>query len=181
MSGVSLVRLLHILSVGFFGGGLLAMMMAQSYLQRALEDGERRHLAGLVHQVVRLLVVPLMGIGFATGLGLMFWMYGSFGASKVMACTPAYVHIMMGMGIVALGFAQAWKARTRKFVQALTAKQPLSEARTHLTRGWIFSGIALAATLVAFAVATLRVPNPPRTRCVAPAASVATPGVDSRV
>lgn len=175
MSGVLLLQLLHVLTVGFFGGGLLAMMMAQSYLQRSLEDTERRNLAELVSRIVRLLVVPMMTLGFVLGLVLMVWMYGGLGMGKLMACTPVYVHIMMGFGILALGFSQVWKARARKFAAALTAKQPLAEARVHLTRGWIFAWLALAATLVAFAVAVLKVPNPPRSRCVAPTAAIEAP------
>lgn len=179
MSGVLLLKLLHVLTVGFFGGGLLAMMMAQSYLQRSLEETERRHLAELVSRIVKLLVVPMMTVGFVLGLVLMLWMYSGYGMGKLMSCTPVYIHIMLGFGILALGFSQVWKARARKFAEALAAKQSLSEARVHLNRGWIFAWLALAATLVAFTVGILKVPNPPRDRCVAPVASVDAPVVAS--
>lgn len=172
MSGVLLLKFLHVVSVGFFGGGLLAMMLAQTFLQRSHDEGERRQLAQLVSRMARVLIVPLIAVGFVAGLVLMFWMYGSFGMGKVMSCTPVYVHMMLGLGILALGFAQVWKGKTRKFAAALAENQPLAQARKHVTVGWIFASLALLVTLVAFAVGTFKTPNPARTRCVAPSAAV---------
>lgn len=168
MSGLMLVKLLHVVSVGFFGGGLLAMLLAQGFLQRSFESGERRALAQLVAHVARILVVPLIGLGFITGLVLMFWMYGGNGMGKVMSTAQPYVHIMFLMGIFALGFAQVWKAKTRKFAEALAENQPLEQARTHLSRGGVFAWLALLATIVAFAVGTLKVPYKSAARAASP-------------
>lgn len=168
MSGLMLLKLLHVISVGFFGGGILAMMFAQSFLQRSLEDVERRSVAKLVALVARVLIVPLISVGFVTGLVLMFWMYGGNGMGKVMSSAQPYVHIMLLMGIFALGFAQVWKAKTRKFAAALAENQSFEQARTHLIKGGIFAWLALLATIAAFAVGTLKVPT--KSRPVASAA-----------
>lgn len=168
MSGVQVVRLLHVLSVAFFGGGLVVLLYTQSRLGQLSGEG-KRVLADSVFGAARRLVVPLMLVGFVAGLVLMFWLYGSFGMGKVMSCTPVYVHIMFMFGIFALGFSQVWKAKVRKLSQAVAAGEA---AESHLRMAGVFAWLALVATVAAFVVGTWRVPNPPRTRCVPPQAAV---------
>jgi hypothetical protein len=169
MNAIQLYKLLHVALVAFFGGSVLAMLMVQSLLQRALDDAERKSLARATSSVARLLVNPLAYAGFLSGLLYWFQTYGQVaGLNHLMACTPIYVHSMLLFGILALGMAQAWKAQARKLVIALDAGKA-AEARGFLSRGWIFAFASFAFIVAAMSVAILRVPNPPLMHCSAAA------------
>jgi hypothetical protein len=156
METQNLFKLLHVASVGFFGGSLLTMLIAQMRVQTT-DAGERLATARLLQSAARMVVNPLAILGFLSGL--LYWAItkGQYG-SRIMACSPVYVHIMLGAGLLAVGFTQVWKARTRKLVDALE-RGAEDQARAHLARGWTFALLALFFVSTAFAVATLRVPN----------------------
>lgn len=158
---------LHVMSVGFFGGGLLALLATQSLLLRALDDAERRHLARAGAVAAKLVVVPLMSLGFLSGLAFWWTRYSFNGAGKLMACTPIFVHVMLLGGILALGLAQAWKGRTRKMAEAAERGAPAEEIRGHARKAFLFGGLALVIAIGTFGAATLKVPNPPLRRCAA--------------
>lgn len=173
MNAVLFTKLLHVLAVGLFAGALLTMMMVQSLVLRATDDADRRSLARTARLLGRVLVAPLGRTAFAAGLVLMFLAYSGNGFGKVMACTPVYVHIMLGFGIISIGLAEAWKGRTRKFADALEQGTSFADARPHLHKATIFSIVSLVAALAAFYVAFAKVPAKVSARCVAPVEQVA--------
>jgi hypothetical protein len=145
------LKLLHVVSVGFFSGGLLAMLGVQSLLSRSLDDAERRTLARAVAGVGKLVVVlPLSSLAFVSGLLSWAVTFGFRG--------PPYLHVMLLAGLLAVGMSHAWLARARKLAAALDQGTPYSEAKAHLERGWVFAGLALAFLLIAYVVAVLKVP-----------------------
>lgn len=169
MTTDALLRLVHVLTVGFFGGSLLSMLFAQGLLTRAATDAARLDLARAAHLVARTVTLPLAYLGFLSGLALMLSRYSLYGAGKVMSCAPVYVHFMLLFGFLAVGMAEMWKARARKLCAALDGGEAFATARSHLARGWMFAVLALAFILAAFVVTMFQVPNPARTRCVAQA------------
>jgi uncharacterized membrane protein len=160
-------RLVHVVSDAFFGGGLLAMVFVQSLLQRSNDDAERKHLARAIHQAARLFVGPSGIVAFVSGFGVLLTRYSFGGLGKVMACAPVYVHLMLAFGLLAIGLGHAWAANLRKLSAALDAGTPFADARRHLQKAWIFVLLAAFFVLAAFTVALLRVPNPPRSGCMA--------------
>ncbi len=157
MESVNLFKLLHVASVGFFSGSLLTMLVVQMRLQSVTAE-ERLAAARLVHGAARIVVNPLAILGFLSGL--LYWgvLKGQYGA-RIMACTPVYVHIMLGAGFLAVGLTQMWKARARKLVESLEGAASAEQVRAHLSRGWLFALLALLFVSTAYAVATLKVPN----------------------
>jgi hypothetical protein len=164
-----LLNLLHALTATFFGGALFAMLVVQSLLSRALDDGERRHLARAWHAGARLVVAPLALAGFVLGLVLMFVRYSYHGFGKVFACAPVYVHIMLGFGLLALGFAQVWKAKARKTEQALVAGNA-AEAKSQLNKAWAFAWVAALMVVFALGAGVLKAPSKVSASCAPPAA-----------
>ncbi len=152
-------KLLHVVSVGFFAGSLLAVLMVQSLLQRSLEAKERNVLASAASTVARVIVNPLAILGFLSGLVYWYARQAQFGLGRLMTCTPVYIHIMLTCGFLAVGMVQVWKARARKLAQALEKGAPADEIRAHATRGWIFALLSLLFISTAYAVAILKVPS----------------------
>jgi hypothetical protein len=160
---VLLLRLLHLMSVGFMAGALLTALMVQSLLQRAIEPGDRTSLARTASTLARIVVNPLAYAGFFSGL--VYW-YGNFsqryqiqGVGRLMKCTPIYVHIMLACGFLALGMVQVWKGRSRKLADAVEKNAPATELRQHATRGWLFGMLGLFFIGTAYCVAALHLPN----------------------
>jgi len=163
--GLSLLKLLHVVAVGFFAGSLFAMLMVQSLYQRALDGGERLALARVASTVARVVVNPLAYAGFFSGL--LFWLASSSQrwSGRLMVCTPVYVHIMLTCGFLALGMAQAWKGMARKLASDLATNAPAAVVRGHMVRGWVFALLALVFISTAYAVAVLKVPNVISPKC----------------
>jgi hypothetical protein len=165
MSLDTLWKLLHVLSVGFFGGGVLALLVAESLILRSLDDADRRSLARAANSSARIAVLPLTYVGFLTGV--VFWLsrYSFNGAGRLMACTPIYVHVMLLGGFLAVGMTHAWAGRTRKMALAAEQGAPAEAVRSHARKAFLFGGIALLLTVGTFVVAIVKVPNPPLRRC----------------
>lgn len=165
MTEYNLYKLLHVASVAFYAGALLAVISVQSLLQRALDDAERKSLARTAYSIARLIVRPFAYAGFLAGL--VFWIawYGRMAGGKLMACTPIYVHTMLLFGFLAVGMTDAWRAQLRRLSQGLDEGKPFVELRKFLSKGWVFAFLALALTSATFAVAILKIPNPPLRNC----------------
>ncbi len=165
MNSDSFLKFLHVCSAGFFSGTLLAMLMVQSLMQRALDDGERKSLARAASTIGRLIVNPLGYAAFFTGI--LYWVtrYSFNGAGKLLACTPIHVHVMLTFGFLAVGMMQSWKGRARKLSAALETGASSNEIRAHLAKGWTFALLAILFILGAYFAAILKLPNVPPTHC----------------
>lgn len=175
MSFDGLWNLLHVVTTGFYAGGLLALLLAQSLLLRATDEAERRTLAQVAARIGRLAVVPLVTLGLVSGLAVWVGRYAFNGWGRLFACTPIYVHVMLGAGVLATGLAHAWAARTRRSAEAAERAAGAEEIRGHARKAFLFGGLSLLLALVAFTVAILKVPNPPLRRCSAAVTAIAAP------
>lgn len=166
MNEYSVFKLLHVGSVAFYAGALLAVVFIQSLVQRSLDEGERKPLVRVAHFVASYVVRWFSYAGFLTGL--IFWVgwYGRMAGSRLMACTPIYVHTMLLLGFLAVGMTEAWRGQLRRLSQGLDAGKPFAELRGYLSKGWVFAFIALILVSSTYAVAILKVPNPPLRHCV---------------
>lgn len=156
---LNLLRLFHVLTVGLAAGSLLSVAVLQSLAGRATDDAERRHLAGAAGRIARHFTSPMMLMGVVLGLAYWVFLYGAQDFARIMAATPVHVHMMLLLGILALGMTQMWKRRSLGFAAALHGAGFPPHARRELHRVWILAFLALAFTGGAWVVATLKIPR----------------------
>lgn len=163
-----LFRLFHVLSVGLFAGALLSIVVVQGLIAKAAANPERKVLAEVGARVARQIAGPFILAGWI--IGVVYWItkYSTFGAGKLMACTPIFVHSMLLFGTLALGAAQAWKKKTRQVAESLAGGEWGAEGQKSLKVANITATAAMVFLLLSWAVAALKVPDKELTNCKGP-------------
>lgn len=150
---LALVKLVHVLSAGLFSGAILALLVLQSLVFRATEEGERKLLARTTARACRALVMPVMYAAYLSGLAyFLAWL-------DVFKRMP-YVHVMLLTATLAVGMAEVSRGKARRLSDALDAGKPFADVKSQLDKGWLFALVSLGLLVATFAVAILKVPMP---------------------
>ncbi len=144
----SIWKLWHVISVGLFAGGLLAILVLQGLIAKTTDATARKTLAEAAATAGLRLIMPTMYLAFFSGL--LYW------AVIFRFKGGPYIHVMLTFGFFAVGLAQMWKAQARKLAAALGAGEAAAEV--HLAKGSRFAALAFLLTIAAFIAAILKFP-----------------------
>ena len=145
-------KLWHVLSVGLFSGALFVMVALQALLESAPDDQARKALASFMNRAARLVVMPLTHLAFVSGLAYFVW------GIELFRRTP-HVHVMLTLGLFAVGLAEMWRGRVRRLAEGLDQGRSFDDLRGLVARGRLFALGAVALVFAAYVVAVLRVPS----------------------
>ena len=144
------LKFLHVLSTALFAGAALTMLALQGYLARSQELGEQRALARAGAAAGKWVVMPVMYLAFLTGVA--HWALGFDFRG------PPYIHVMLTVGLVAVGAAQMWKRSARKLAEALGRGEDWSDAKAHLEAGTRHAFLTLGLLVITYGVAVFKIP-----------------------